>query len=112
MDFITQTKRILTIGAGFTIILIGITLLVLPGPGWLVILLGLTILGRYFTWARHTHHSVEKRVKTVGRTAVELYQQEAAQNLKKKVTASKTYSRARQQVEKRRKSNPGKTSGR
>jgi len=47
---------------GFTIILIGVALLVLPGPGTLVIILGLALLGTEFVWARR----LLKRVKESG----------------------------------------------
>jgi len=37
---------------GGTVVLIGVALLVLPGPGMLVIAAGLTILATEFIWAR------------------------------------------------------------
>jgi tellurite resistance protein TerC len=36
---------------GFTVLLIGITMIVLPGPAFLVIPLGLAILATEFVWA-------------------------------------------------------------
>lgn len=47
-----KTKRGIVIGIGFTILGIGVTLLVLPGPAILVITLGLTILASELIWAR------------------------------------------------------------
>lgn len=47
-----QTGRVLRIGAGFTLLMLGVVLLVGPGPGWLVILLGLGLLAVDFAWAR------------------------------------------------------------
>jgi len=47
-----QAKRFLKILMGFTLLLVGIVLLVAPGPGWLVILLGLGLLAAEFVWAR------------------------------------------------------------
>jgi uncharacterized protein (TIGR02611 family) len=45
--------RRLVIGVvGFTILLIGIALIVLPGPAFVVIPLGLAILATEFVWAR------------------------------------------------------------
>ncbi len=38
--------------AGFLLILLGIFLLVLPGPGILLILAGLAVLGTEYHWAR------------------------------------------------------------
>ena len=45
-------RRIIVGVIGGTILLIGIALLVLPGPAFLVIPLGLLILGSEFAWAR------------------------------------------------------------
>jgi tellurite resistance protein TerC len=50
---------------GATIILIGVALLVLPGPGTVVIVLGLALLGTEFLWAR----LLMKRVKEEGNNA-------------------------------------------
>jgi uncharacterized protein (TIGR02611 family) len=36
---------------GFTVLLLGVAMLVLPGPGLLVIVVGLTILALEFAWA-------------------------------------------------------------
>lgn len=47
-----QAKRFLRIVMGFTLLAIGVVLLVGPGPGWLVILLGLGLLAAEFVWAR------------------------------------------------------------
>ena len=47
-----QTKRFLKILFGFTIVALGIIMIVTPGPGWLTILLGLGILAAEFVWAR------------------------------------------------------------
>jgi uncharacterized protein (TIGR02611 family) len=43
--------RIVFAVAGFTVLLAGLALLVLPGPGLLVIAVGLTILALEFAWA-------------------------------------------------------------
>jgi tellurite resistance protein TerC len=45
-------KRIVIAIVGGTILLIGLVMLVLPGPGLLVIPIGLGILGIEFAWAR------------------------------------------------------------
>lgn len=37
---------------GFTILLVGLAMLVLPGPAFIVIPLGLAILATEFVWAR------------------------------------------------------------
>jgi Ca2+-transporting ATPase len=45
-------RRVLVGGVGGTVVLIGIALLVLPGPGLVTIALGLAILASEFVWAR------------------------------------------------------------
>jgi uncharacterized protein (TIGR02611 family) len=46
------TYKIVVTAVGVTVVLIGIALLVLPGPGWLLIFLGLGILGTEFPAVR------------------------------------------------------------
>jgi tellurite resistance protein TerC len=45
-------RRIAVAVVGGTVLLIGIALLVLPGPAFVVIPVGLAILGAEFAWAR------------------------------------------------------------
>lgn len=45
-------KRIVVAVVGGTITLIGIALLILPGPAFIVIPIGLSILATEFVWAR------------------------------------------------------------
>lgn len=47
-----QTKRFLKILFGFTLPILGIAMVVPPGPGWLTILLALGVLAAEFVWAR------------------------------------------------------------
>jgi uncharacterized protein (TIGR02611 family) len=49
---IQQAKRWVKILFGFTLLALGIVMIVTPGPGWLTILLGLGILAAEFVWAR------------------------------------------------------------
>lgn len=46
-------RKIFAAIIGGTIVLIGIALLVLPGPAFIVIPLGLVVLASEFAWARH-----------------------------------------------------------
>jgi uncharacterized protein (TIGR02611 family) len=46
-------RRIAVAVVGGTVLLIGIALIVLPGPALVVIPIGLAILGVEFAWARH-----------------------------------------------------------
>lgn len=45
-------RRIVVIVVGWTVLAIGLALIVLPGPAFLVIPLGLAILAVEFAWAR------------------------------------------------------------
>jgi uncharacterized protein (TIGR02611 family) len=47
-----QVRRLALAIVGFTVIFLGVVMLVTPGPGWLAILLGLGLLGVEFIWAR------------------------------------------------------------
>ncbi len=49
---VKQAKRLITVVIGFTIVLMGIVMLVTPGPGIAAIILGLALLGTEFVWAR------------------------------------------------------------
>ena len=49
---IRRLKRIIIAVIGFTVLLIGIAMIVLPGPAVLVIPAGLAILATEFVWAR------------------------------------------------------------
>jgi len=52
-DLLPRTLRRVVVGViGGTIVLIGIALIVLPGPAIIVIPLGLLVLGSEFAWAR------------------------------------------------------------
>jgi uncharacterized protein (TIGR02611 family) len=47
----SRLYRLVFAVVGFTVLLVGIAMLVLPGPGLLVIVLGLTLLALEFAWA-------------------------------------------------------------
>jgi uncharacterized protein (TIGR02611 family) len=51
-ETLQQTKRFVKILVGFTLLVLGIIMIVTPGPGWLTIILGLGILAAEFVWAR------------------------------------------------------------
>jgi Putative transmembrane protein (PGPGW). len=59
-----KLARRLVIGVlGATVVLIGVAMLVLPGPALVVIPLGLAILGLEFAWARHWLYVVKQRAQ-------------------------------------------------
>ncbi|MDE2059757.1 MAG: PGPGW domain-containing protein [candidate division NC10 bacterium] len=66
-----QAKRVVVIVVGFTVLLIGIVLIVLPGPATLVIPLGLAILATEFVWAKRLlvrfQHETRRLKQTISR---------------------------------------------
>lgn len=50
---IKHTKRVVVTIFGFGILILGIIMLVTPGPGWLFIFLGLGVLATEYIWAHH-----------------------------------------------------------
>lgn len=65
---VEQVRRLSRIVGGFTLLLIGIVMLVTPGPGWLVIFLGLGLLAAEFVWAKRLMDRIKhqgERVRNV-----------------------------------------------
>jgi len=58
-------KRLVIIIVGFTVVLIGIALIVLPGPAFLVIPAGLAILGTEFLWAKRLMNRIKRKTGAV-----------------------------------------------
>lgn len=48
----TQARKIIVLVVGVTVLLLGVAMLVLPGPGWVTIFIGLAILATEFAWAK------------------------------------------------------------
>ena len=61
-----KTKRLLKIVLGFTLLVIGAAMLVLPGPGWLTIGLGLVVLAAEFIWARRLLKRLNEQALKLG----------------------------------------------
>lgn len=61
-ETLKQAKRAIIAIVGFTLLTLGIVMLVTPGPGWAVIILGLSVLAIEFVWARR----LLKRIKKAG----------------------------------------------
>ncbi len=53
----------MVIVAGFTVLVAGIAMIVLPGPAVVVIPIGLAILATEFIWARKLLNSVKERIE-------------------------------------------------
>jgi uncharacterized protein (TIGR02611 family) len=47
-----QAKRFLRVLFGFTLLAIGLVMVLTPGPGWLAIMIGLGVLAAEYVWAR------------------------------------------------------------
>ena len=60
-----QARRLVVIVVGFTILLIGLALTVLPGPAIVVIPIGLAILATEFVWARKLLDRVKREAGRV-----------------------------------------------
>jgi tellurite resistance protein TerC len=54
-------RRIAVALVGGTVLLVGLALIVLPGPAFVVIPVGLAILGLEFAWARRWLRKVKER---------------------------------------------------
>ncbi len=57
-----QIKRAVVAIIGFTILFIGVLMLVLPGPAFIVIPAGLGILATEFLWARKILQKVKEKI--------------------------------------------------
>ena len=58
-----HARRLIVLVVGLTVVLIGVAMLVLPGPAFVVIPLGLAILATEFVWARHLLHNLRDRAQ-------------------------------------------------
>ncbi len=58
-----QVKRIIIGIVGFTVLLIGVAMLALPGPAFIVIPAGLAILATEFVWAKKLLNKVKDTIK-------------------------------------------------
>jgi len=58
-----QAKRLIVAVVGFTVLLAGVAMIVLPGPAFIVIPLGLAILATEFVWARNLLKKVKEKIR-------------------------------------------------
>jgi uncharacterized protein (TIGR02611 family) len=66
-----QAKRYLKIIAGFTLLILGIVMIVTPGPGWLTILLALGVLAAEFVWARRLLDRIKEQGMRIRETVLQ-----------------------------------------
>lgn len=62
---ISRAKRLIRMVFGITILIVGVCMIVLPGPAVVVIPVGLMILATEFVWARKLMERFEKQVKAL-----------------------------------------------
>lgn len=60
-----KAKQVVIAIIGFTVLAIGIAMIVLPGPALIVIPVGLGILATEFIWARRLLHDVKQRIQKI-----------------------------------------------
>jgi len=63
LETIRQAKRLIVAVVGFTVLLIRLRMLVLPGPAFILIPLGLAILATEFIWARNLLKKVKSKLQ-------------------------------------------------
>ena len=61
----SKVRKIVVAIIGGTVLLIGIALIVLPGPAFVVIPIGLAILGTEFAWAKRYVEKARDMVKSM-----------------------------------------------
>ena len=61
-EYYRHAKRLVKVVVGFTLLVIGIALIVLPGPAFVVIPVALAILAGEFVWARRLLRRVRKEI--------------------------------------------------
>ena len=59
---LNSVKKLIVAVIGFTILIIGILMIVLPGPAFIVIPLGLAILATEFVWAKKWLDKVKQKI--------------------------------------------------
>jgi tellurite resistance protein TerC len=65
LENIKIVKRVIVSVLGATVLLIGVALLILPGPAFIVIPVGLAILASEYAWARHWLRKVRRMASDV-----------------------------------------------
>ena len=85
-----NSKRIGITVAGAVVVVVGLALLVLPGPGIVVVVLGFAILGTEYAWAAAGLEKTKKVADAAGQRT-----KKGAQRIKRKVKGPKDRPRVR-----------------
>lgn len=64
---IKQVKRLIVAIVGFTVLIIGVAMVVLPGPAFVVIPIGIGILATEFAWANSLFKKIKARLQRTNR---------------------------------------------
>ena len=64
-----HARRVLVFVIGMTVLLVGIAMIVLPGPAFVVIPLGLAILATEFVWARRWLRYAKRKFESIAAQA-------------------------------------------
>jgi uncharacterized protein (TIGR02611 family) len=62
LSTLKRVKRLVIAVIGFTILLIGVAMIALPGPAFIVIPIGLGILATEFVWAKKLLKKVKEEI--------------------------------------------------
>jgi len=65
IENLDNVKRTIKIVFGFTILILGVALLILPGPGLLIIVLGLVLLASEYVWARILLEKTKSKINKI-----------------------------------------------
>lgn len=65
-ETLRQARRLIVAVVGFTVLLFGLALVVLPGPAVVVIPIGLAILATEFVWARRLLGRIKTEAERLG----------------------------------------------
>jgi tellurite resistance protein TerC len=60
-----QARRVVVFVVGFTVLMIGVAMIVLPGPAFVVIPIGLAILATEFVWARRWLKTAKEYIESI-----------------------------------------------
>jgi len=63
MELYKKVRRLVIAVLGFTVLLIGVAMIVTPGPSTVVIVLGLAILATEFIWARRLLNQIKGQLR-------------------------------------------------
>ena len=69
-QMIHHTKRMIILVVGLTILIIGVAMIVLPGPAIIVIPIALAILATEFVWAKIILQRTKERLRLIKRRIV------------------------------------------